>query len=54
MRLSERAIKKFKEIYKEEFGEKLSNQEAMEKATKFLNLMRVIMRPIPKEMIKNG
>ena len=47
--ISNKALDKFKRIYETEFGEKLPDHEAMEKATKFLNLMRVIMRPIPTE-----
>ncbi len=52
--ISKTVLEKFRQIYKTEFGEELADQEAMEKATKFLNLMKVIMRPIPKEIIKNG
>lgn len=43
------ALEKFKRIYEAEFGIKLADNEALEKATKFLNLTRVIMRPIPTE-----
>ena len=49
--MTNKALQEFKQIYRAEFGEELSDQEAMEKATKFLNLMRVIMRPIP---VKTG
>ena len=52
--IDEKYLAEFKRIYKEGFGEELSNQEAMEKATNFLNLMRVVSRPIPKGVIVNG
>ena len=52
--ISKTSLEKFKTIYKEEFGEELSDQEAMEKATKFLNLMKVIMKPIPKDTVNLG
>ena len=38
MPLSKEAIREFKEIYKKEFGKKLSDQEALEKAS-FLTVM---------------
>ena len=54
MGIETKAAEKFGTIYKEEFGEKLTDQEAMEKATKFLNLMKVILKPIPTEVFKDG
>jgi len=45
---SQEAIEEFKKIYKKEFGEELSDQDATERATKLLNLMEAIYRPIPK------
>ena len=50
--VSKKALEEFKVIYKAEFGEKLSDEEAMGKGTKFLNLMKVIMRPVPKNTSK--
>ena len=52
--VSKDGLEKFKQIYEKEFGEKLSNSEAMEKAVKFLNLMRVVSRPTPKGAVVNG
>lgn len=52
--MDEKSLAEFKRIYKEGFGEELSNQEAIEKATKFLNLMKVILKPIPTEVFKDG
>lgn len=47
--ISKEQLEKFKEIYKNQFGEELSDQDALEKATKLLNMMKVIYRPLPKE-----
>jgi hypothetical protein len=44
--ISKEQLEKFKIIYKNQFGEELSDQEALEKATKLLNMMKVIYRPI--------
>lgn len=46
--LSPEAIQEFKQLYREEFGEELPDQAALEKATKLINLFKVIYRPIPK------
>lgn len=43
--ISEKSLKKFKELYKEEFGEELSDQVALDKATRLLNLYRAIYAP---------
>ena len=46
---SKEELKEFKKIYKERFGKNLSDQVALEKATKLLNLMRIIYQPMTKE-----
>ncbi len=46
--LSQKALDEFKEIYKSEFGEELSNEKTLELATRLMTLMKVIYRPIPK------
>jgi len=46
--LSTRSIGKFKEIYQREFGVDLSQEEAAEQAQRLLNLVRVVMQPMPK------
>ena len=46
--LSQKALDEFKEIYKGEFGKELSNEKALELATRLITLMKVIYRPIPK------
>jgi len=47
MRLSEKAIQEFKELYLKEQGVRLSTDEAREKAESFIALMEIIGRPIP-------
>jgi hypothetical protein len=46
--ISEKALKEFKKIYKKEFDIDLSDQDALEKATKLLNLMRAVYGPMSK------
>ncbi|MFA5232523.1 MAG: hypothetical protein WC410_02560 [Candidatus Paceibacterota bacterium] len=47
--ISEKALKEYKAIYKKEYGVDLSDEEALEQATKLLNLMKIIYKPISKE-----
>ena len=42
-------IKKFQEIYLEEFGEEISLEEAHDNFLSIVNLLRVILRPLPKQ-----
>lgn len=46
--ISKKAIDEFKNIYREEFGIVLSDNIAMEDATRFMNLFKVIYKPIDK------
>lgn len=52
MKLSKKAIKEFQKIYKEETGETISNQKALELGTNLINLFKVIYRPIPNNKSK--
>jgi hypothetical protein len=45
--ISKEQLEKFKTIYKNQFSEELSDQEALEQATKLLNMMKIIYRPLP-------
>ena len=54
MSLSKQAINEFKSIYKEEFGEDISDRKAYELAANLLSLFKIIYRPIPKERKKKG
>jgi len=47
--ISKEKLKEFKKIYKKRFGGYLSDQVALEKATKLLNLVKVVYRPMTKE-----
>ena len=47
--ISKESLEKFKELYKKEFGEELSDQVALDKATRLLNLHRAVYAP---ELIK--
>jgi hypothetical protein len=47
--MSKKALEEFKKIYKKRFGEYLSDQAALEKATKLLNLIKAVYQPMTKE-----
>ncbi|MBU3922995.1 hypothetical protein KJ684_02035 [Patescibacteria group bacterium] len=49
MKLSKEAIDEYKDIYKKEFGEEISDEEAKEQGTKLLSLFKIIYRPIPED-----
>lgn len=52
--ISKKSLDEFKAIYKSQFGEDISDQEALTQATKLLNLMKVIYRPLPKKDFSEG
>ena len=47
--ISKEKLKELKKIYKKRFGEYLSDQVALEKATKLLNLVKAVYRPMTQE-----
>ena len=47
--ISKESLEEFKKIYKKRFGENLSDQVALEKATKLLNLVKTVYRPMTQE-----
>ncbi len=47
--IPDKHIQEFKSIYKEQFGEEISDAYALEIATKFVDLMEVIYKPMSKE-----
>ena len=49
MPLSQKAIDELKQIFKEEFKEDLSDQEAWEMGHSLLNFFSIILRPLPDE-----
>lgn len=49
MRLSSKAIQEFKEIWKDEFGEELSDAKAEEHGLRLLRFFKIITQPPPQE-----
>jgi len=49
MELSQEAIDEFKEIYKKEFGEEISDDDAREMGTRLLRVFRVLLEVVGKE-----
>ena len=47
--ISEERLKEFKKIYKKRFGKNLSDQSALEKATKLSRSVEIIYKPMTKE-----
>lgn len=52
MRLTNEHISDFQKLYQEEFGISLSGDEALERATKLIEFVQVIYKPITKEDYK--
>lgn len=50
--ISDIALKEFKEIWREEFHQEISDEAAMVEATQLLTLFDAIYRPIKKEWVK--
>lgn len=48
MKIELEDLKGFQRLWKEQFQSELSEEEALEKATCLLEMMKVIYRPIPK------
>lgn len=44
MQFSKEWIEKYKRIYKEEFGEEITDQEAYNQGLRLVNLLRVVMK----------
>lgn len=51
--LSREAIEEFKQIYREEFGETISDADALEMGLRLLRLFEIIYRQIPGDR-QNG
>ena len=49
MELSKQSIQEFKQIYLEDYGIKLTNEQAFELACKFFAMMQVVCRKIPEK-----
>ena len=50
--LSGTALQEFKKLYREELGEELSDEKAMELGTSLLTLFNHIYRPVKKEWLE--
>lgn len=50
--ISEKALKEFKEVWKEEVGEEIDDDVAVEEAINLLTAMNAIYRPVKKEWLK--
>lgn len=46
--ITKEALEEYKKIYKKQTGEDLSDQEALESATKLLNLIQLVYKPVPE------
>jgi hypothetical protein len=51
--ISKEALEEFKQIWREEKGEEISDEFAMEEATNLLTLYNAIYRPIKKEWMED-
>lgn len=49
--LSKQALDEFKEIWKKEYGEDISDADALERATNLLTMFDAVYRPIKKEWL---
>ena len=47
--ISKESLEEFKKIYRKQFGKDIFDQDALESATKLLNLLRVVYKPMTKE-----
>jgi hypothetical protein len=48
--LSDKAIEKYRRIYKKEYGKEISTEEAREQGENLVRLFKVIYKPIPKDV----
>ena len=49
--ISEAAVQEFKMLYVQEFGEEISDEQAMELGTNLLTLFHHIYRPVKKDWL---
>lgn len=52
MDISRENLEDLKNIYKEDYGETLSDAEALEMGQRLVNLFRIIYRPLPSDSNK--
>lgn len=54
MQLTQAQIRKFQAIYKEYFSVELSEDEAVEKGSQLVALLRKVYKPIPRNEYENS
>lgn len=54
MQIPQERLEKFKEIYRKRLGKELTEQEAYEKASKLIQLLLVIDKPMTEEEYKDA
>lgn len=47
--ISKESLEEFKNIYKKEFKEEISDEVALDKATRLINLVKAVYKPMTKE-----
>lgn len=47
--ISEEHLMKYQAIYKKRFCKEISREDALEKGTKLINLLKIIFKPMTKE-----
>jgi rubrerythrin len=47
--ISKEHLDKFKELYKKKTGKDISDQDALESATKLINLVKAVYKPMTKD-----
>ena len=51
--ISKEALEEFKQIWREEYGEEISDDFALKQATALLSVMDKVYRPIKKDWLKD-
>ena len=51
--LSKKALDEFKEIWRKQFGEEISDQKALEEGTSLITLFNAVYRPIKKSWLND-
>lgn len=47
--ISNKQLEEFKRIYRKQFGKDISDQDALESATKLLRLMEIVYKPMTRD-----
>lgn len=50
--ITDKMLKEYKAIYRKKFGKDISDQEALEQATKLITLVKAVYKPITKKEFK--